>query len=89
MTLARISCRRRRRARSLRFLEFFAAIIRNLAYGHDVAEFMAWCEDNQVPSITAVQPLHVAARIEQQTRTHAAPTAKLRRRRCAICSTGW
>jgi site-specific recombinase XerC len=33
----------------------------------------------KVPSITAVQPLHVAAGIEQQTREHAAPTAKLRR----------
>jgi len=31
-----------------------------------------------VPSVTAVQPLHVAAWIEQQTRDHAAPTAKLR-----------
>jgi hypothetical protein len=39
---------------------------------------MAWCEDNLVPSITDVQPLHVAAWIEQQTREHAAPTAKLR-----------
>jgi site-specific recombinase XerD len=39
---------------------------------------MAWCDDNQVRSITAVQPLHVAAWIEQQTRDHAAPTAKLR-----------
>jgi hypothetical protein len=33
---------------------------------------------NRVASITAVQPLHVAAWIEQQTREHAAPTAKLR-----------
>jgi site-specific recombinase XerC len=31
-----------------------------------------------VTSITAVQPLHVSAWIEQQTRDHAAPTAKLR-----------
>jgi site-specific recombinase XerC len=29
-------------------------------------------------SITAVQPLHVSAWIEQQTRDYAAPTAKLR-----------
>jgi site-specific recombinase XerC len=48
------------------------------AYGRAAAEFMAWCEDNGVPSITAVQPLHVSAWIEQQTREHAAPTAKLR-----------
>jgi hypothetical protein len=39
---------------------------------------MAWCEDNRVPSITAVQLLHVAAWIEQQTRETAAPTTKLR-----------
>jgi integrase/recombinase XerC len=31
-----------------------------------------------VTSITAVQPLHVSAWIEQQTREYAAPTAKLR-----------
>jgi site-specific recombinase XerD len=65
-----------------RFLEFFAANIRNphtrRAYGRAVAEFLAWCDDQGVPSITAVQPLHVAAWIEQQTREHAAPTAKLR-----------
>jgi site-specific recombinase XerD len=66
----------------MRFLEFFAANIRNphtrRAYGHAVAEFMAWCDDNHVSSITAVQPLHVSAWIEQQTREHAAPTVKLR-----------
>ncbi|MGH9344639.1 MAG: tyrosine-type recombinase/integrase [Terriglobia bacterium] len=66
----------------LRFLEFFAARIRNpntrRAYGRAVAEFLAWCEDNQVPSLAAVQPLHVAAWIELQTKQHAAPTAKLR-----------
>ena len=67
---------------SLRFLEFFAGTIRNphtrRAYSHAAAEFFVWCDDNQVRSITAVQPLHVAAWIEQQTRDHAAPTAKLR-----------
>jgi site-specific recombinase XerD len=65
-----------------RFLEFFAANIRNphtrRAYGRAVAEFLTWCDDQGVPSITAVQPLHVAAWIEQQTREHAAPTAKAR-----------
>jgi site-specific recombinase XerD len=67
---------------SRRFLEFFAVNIRNphtrRAYGRAVAEFLAWCDDNRVPSITAVQPLHVASWIEVQTLTHAAPTAKLR-----------
>jgi site-specific recombinase XerD len=67
---------------SLRFLEFFAANIRNphtrRAYSRAVTDFLIWCDDNLVPSITAVQPLHVAAWIEQQTRMHAAPTVKLR-----------
>jgi site-specific recombinase XerC len=67
---------------SLRFLEFFAANIRNphtrRAYSRAVTDFLAWCDDNLVPSITAVQPLHVATWIEQQTRRRAAPTAKLR-----------
>jgi site-specific recombinase XerC len=67
---------------SLRFLEFFAANIRNLhtrrAYGRAVADFLAWCDDNQVPTIAAVQPLHVAAWIELQQQKHAAPTVKAR-----------
>ena len=67
---------------SIRFLEFFASTIRNphtrRAYGRAVADFLAWCEDHGVPSIAAVQPLHVAAWIELQTKSRAAPTAKLR-----------
>ena len=43
-----------------------------------VADFLMWCDDNLVPSIMAVQPLYVAAWTEQQTRTHTAPTVKLR-----------
>jgi site-specific recombinase XerD len=65
-----------------RFLEFFAATIRNphtrRAYSRAVADFLAWCAAHGVASIAAVQPLHVAAWIELQTRDHAAPTAKLR-----------
>jgi site-specific recombinase XerC len=64
----------------LRFLEFFATNIRNphtrRAYGRAVAEFLAWCDDTGVPSVTAVQPLHVAAWIELQTRERAAPSVK-------------
>jgi site-specific recombinase XerD len=67
---------------ALRFLEFFAAAIRNphtrRAYARAVADFLAWCEDHGVLSVAAVQPLHVAAWIELQARTKAAPTAKLR-----------
>jgi site-specific recombinase XerD len=66
----------------LRFLEFFAASIRNphtrRAYAGAVGEFLAWCEGRGVPSITAIQPLHVAAYIEALSQSRAAPTAKLR-----------
>ena len=66
----------------VRFLEFFAASIRNAhtrrAYAGAVTEFLAWCEGRGVASITAVQPLHVAAYIEALSRSRAAPTAKLR-----------
>lgn len=67
---------------SMCFLEFFAANIRNphtrRSYSRAVADFLAWCEDCGVSSITAVQPLHVAAWVELQQQTHAAPTVKLR-----------
>ena len=53
---------------AIRFLEFFAATIRNghtrRAYSRAVADFLAWCADAGVPSLTAVQPLHVATWIE-------------------------
>jgi site-specific recombinase XerD len=64
----------------IRFLEFFASNIRNpntrRAYAHAVGEFMTWCAHAGVRSITAVQPLHVAAWIELQTQTLSAPTVK-------------
>ena len=67
---------------SIRFMEFFAANIRNphtrRAYGRAVADFLAWCEDAGVRSVAQVQPLHVAAWVELQTRERAAPTAKQR-----------
>jgi site-specific recombinase XerD len=65
---------------SVRFLEFFASTIRNphtrRAYARAVVDFLAWCEDRAVPSIGAVQPLHVAAWIEGKTRDYSAPTVK-------------
>jgi site-specific recombinase XerD len=64
----------------IRFLEFFAAAIRNpntrRAYAYAVGDFMAWCAQAGVTSITAVQPLHVAAWIELQTQTLSAPSVK-------------
>jgi type II secretory pathway pseudopilin PulG len=56
----------------IRFLEFFAANIRNKntrrAYAQATREFLAWCESAGVASIDSVQPLHVAAYIEQLIR---------------------
>lgn len=66
----------------LRFLEFFAANIRNphtrRAYARAVTDFCAWCSDTGVKSITEIRPLHVAGWVELQTRERAAPTAKQR-----------
>jgi site-specific recombinase XerD len=66
----------------MRFLEFFTANIRNLntrrAYAKACEEFLAWCSSAGVPSITAVQPVHVATYIEQLTRERTAPTVKAR-----------
>ena len=64
----------------IRFLEFFASAIRNpntrRAYARAVGDFLIWCAGAGVPSITAVQPLQVAAWIEWQTQTRSAPTVK-------------
>src|SRR5271155_554329 len=67
---------------AMRFLEFFAANIRNphtrRAYARAAEEFLAWCSDVGVPSIVAVQPVHVATWIEAGTRELAAPSVKKR-----------
>ena len=48
------------------------------AYARAVGEFLAWCEERGVDSITAIQPLHVAGYVEELTRARSAPTAKQR-----------
>jgi site-specific recombinase XerC len=67
---------------SMRFLEFFAANIRNphtrRAYYRAAQEFLAWCANTGVPSIAAVQPVHIATWIEASTRELAAPSVKQR-----------
>ena len=49
----------------LRFLKFFAANIRNphmrRACGRAMPDFLAWYDDNRIPPITSLQPLHVTA----------------------------
>src|SRR5439155_7269509 len=48
------------------------------AYARAADEFLAWCADAGVPSIAAVQPVHVATWIEVGTRELAAPSVKQR-----------
>src|SRR6266542_1821659 len=66
----------------MRFLEFFGANIRNprtrRAYARAADEFLAWCASVGVPSIAAVQPVHVATWLEAATRERAAPSVKQR-----------
>lgn len=66
----------------MRFLEFFTANIRNpntrRAYARAVDEFLSWCQAVGVPDLVAVSPLHVAAWIELQCQTLAAPSVKQR-----------
>jgi site-specific recombinase XerD len=64
----------------IRFLEFFATNIRNphtrRAYYRAAEEFLAWCAAAGVPSIAAVQPVHVATWIEASTHELAAPSVE-------------
>lgn len=66
----------------VRFLEFFTANIRNpntrKAYARSAADFLQWCEARGVTALPAIQPMHVAAWIEELGRTHAVPTVKQR-----------
>src|SRR3954470_23282418 len=62
-----------------RFIEFFTATIRNgntrRAYAKAVGDFLAWCEGHRL-TLTGIEPVHVAAYIEQLTQAKAAPTVK-------------
>src|SRR5438309_1832696 len=63
-----------------RFLEFFTVNIRNpntrAAYGRAASAFLAWCEDRGISELRELQPVHVAAYIEQLGRDRSAPTVK-------------
>jgi site-specific recombinase XerD len=63
-----------------RFVEFFTANIRNrntrAAYARAVSDFFAWCELAGLPTLESVQPVHVAAYIEQLCHTRSAPSVK-------------
>src|SRR5438876_6602587 len=65
-------------AAAWRFIEFFAATIRNkntrAAYAQAVAQFFAWCEEHRVKTLAQINPVMVAAYIEHHPA--AAPTVK-------------
>ena len=63
-----------------RFLEFFAATIRNnntrMAYYRAACHF-AWVEQHEIGELADIEPVHVAAYIEVLQTTAAKPTVKL------------
>src|SRR3984885_15139595 len=63
-----------------RFIEYFAAHIRNpntrRAYLHAVREFADWCAQQRFDELVDIEPLHVAAYIEQLTARLAKPSVK-------------
>jgi integrase/recombinase XerD len=63
-----------------RFLEFFAAQIRNrntrMAYYRAVCHFFAWVELHRIGELADIEPLHVAAYIEALQASAAKPTVK-------------
>jgi site-specific recombinase XerD len=63
-----------------RFLEFFTVNIRNpntrAAYGRAAGAFLDWCEERGLTELRQVQPVHVAAYVEQLSRERSVPTVK-------------
>src|SRR5208283_4976042 len=63
-----------------RFRDFFTVHIRNkntrAAYARAAAVFLRWCEGQGITALGRVQPVHVAAYIEQLQRQHSASTIK-------------
>lgn len=65
-----------------RFVEFFTANIRNpntrAAYVRASNDFLNWCSERGVATLLQIQPVHVAAWVEQLGQTHSVATVKLR-----------
>jgi site-specific recombinase XerD len=63
-----------------RFLEFFAATIRNkntrMAYSRAVCRFFAWCDLHELGHLADIEPLHVAAYIEAMQSGFEKPSVK-------------
>jgi Site-specific recombinase XerD len=65
-----------------RFMEFFAAAIRNpntrRAYAKAATDFLTWCANHGVSDLAAIFPMHVAGWVEELGRDLSAPTIKQR-----------
>src|ERR1700693_6219215 len=63
-----------------RFLEFFAATIRNkntrMAYNGAADRSSAWCDHHKIGEIADIEPLHVAAYVEAMGKDFEKPTVK-------------
>lgn len=63
-----------------RFLEFFAANIRNqntrAAYYRNVCAFFRWCETRKITQLEEISSFHVAGYLELLTKQRSAPTVK-------------
>jgi Phage integrase, N-terminal SAM-like domain len=63
-----------------RFLEFFAATIRNkntrMAYYRAACSFFAWLEEHGIVELVDIEPMHVAAYVEALQDSAAKPTVK-------------
>jgi site-specific recombinase XerD len=63
-----------------RFLEFFAATIRNkntrMAYYRACVRFFAWCDEYRIGQLADIEPLHVAAYIETMQSGFEKPSVK-------------
>lgn len=68
-------------ATAKRVIEFFSANIRNpntrKAYAKAARDFATWCEARGLDHLRTVQPIHVAAYIEELTQRIAAPSVKV------------
>ena len=65
-----------------RLRDFFSSHVRNpntrRAYREAVRQFSAFCALHGIEELAQVEPIHVAAFVEDQLREHAKPTVKLR-----------
>src|SRR5262245_18333450 len=65
---------------SWRFIEFFTANVRNkntrAAYAEAVRQFFNWCDSRGIAELSQIQPVVIAAYVEQLSNGKAAPTVK-------------